>query len=272
MSHNQNHSHHNSDSELKEYWDKENPILEEIYNVGMKEYAKRVSDIEKAFVLKDRNLRCIDERTPGGLHLAGAGILLDLDKEELEKVKEELKENNIEGVCSHAGCGAAKLYADLSGQDMSRADELARWWAKELAGILNVPYKGHIGEVGQEEMRKPLRFHNARVIYLDGIGKFDYSLAEGLPAGFIINCNLSMNNALKEAKIAASIATGDHGFGNMITKESPLLVIAIGNNEKSELSLNKIKGEAEKLIANLIEENPEMYKDRLKADGFAGKA
>src|SRR5205085_1929742 len=59
-------------------------------------------DRARAFELKDTNLRCIDEGCPGGLHMAGSGVLNPNWEKDLK--------GRVTGVYSHEGCGAVGLY------------------------------------------------------------------------------------------------------------------------------------------------------------------
>ena len=47
-----------------------------VHYLGLRSYVVSLSNLPDAFKLADRFVRCIDERTPGGVHLAASGLLL----------------------------------------------------------------------------------------------------------------------------------------------------------------------------------------------------
>ena len=227
---------------VKEAFAKQDTKMKAIYEKGMEEYVKGLADLGNAFKPADRTVRCIDEGTPGGVHLAGSGILLGVDK-----AAEALKLAGADAITSHAECGAAGIYARSNNLDPARADEYGREFARSLADKTGLPYKGHI-EIG--EMARPSGFHTARVAYYDGTGKFDCSQAAGLPAGFVVSRRfIGAPYALEEVKVCVSIATGDHGFGGLITSNAPFLIIVIGDPARGEFGLESLKREVEALIA-----------------------
>ncbi len=221
---------------VEEYWQDSQNIFSEIYKSGIKKYLRKVPALKKAFLLHDYSVRCIDEGTPGGIHIAGSGILLSTKekKTELKKVVAELKRAGVDGVYSHEGCGAAKLYAETIMKEPDKDRGYAIDWAKELSTIIDVPYKGHIAELA-----RPKEFHNARIIYYDGSGKFDPFKIKEIPDGFIISrYYLDQKYSKEELKIAISIALGHHGFGNKFTKDSPLIIAPIEGSENKTLYLS----------------------------------
>lgn len=228
--------------EIQKFWDEQENIFREIYKSGVKNYIKKIEGLDEAFGSNDRCVRCIDERTPGGYHAAGSGILLSEEKK--REFIEKVKSSGVQGVYSHKGCGAAKIYAELNGLDTDHSDEYGKKWAEKISKEMNVPYKGHIGGEGKDALFGPDDFHIARAIYYDGTGLFDYSKVKELPPGFTISRKyLDAENAKKEVGVAVSIALGGHGFGKRITKESPLVIIVIGDSADSEFTRNKLQAE-----------------------------
>lgn len=227
-------SHH--DEILNKEWMNQQPMIKEIYEHSVPMFVSSISNLADAFKLKDKDLRCIDERTPGGIHMAGSGILLDK-----EVAIERCKTAGVTGIYSHEECGAAVLYARNNDLDTTKGSQYAIEWAKELAEGLGVPYKGHI-ESNQLNITSGV--HVARVIYYDGSGSFDYTGTSDLPPGFIISRRFqSKEDALAEVKVAIGIATGDHGFGSKIDTDNPLVVIAIGSPTDEEFSLQTLEQE-----------------------------
>jgi len=224
-------------------WEKQRDTVRAIEQLGLQRYAENLPDIQSAFELDDHCLRCIDEGTPGGIHLAGSGILMD----EVKAI-EASKAAKVDGVYSHAGCGAAAMFAKQKGLDMTNPDEYGRQWAKQLAERLGVPYKGHIEK---SDMKRPADFHNARVAYYDGTGSFDPSRVADLPPGFVISRrHTDAANAQSEADVAVSIATGDHGFGTLITDKEPFYLMVVGDPEDPNFSANKLQAEVDAIASN----------------------
>lgn len=235
-------------------WNAQYKLVKKISNYGgMEKYTKTIP-IEKAFYLNDRTLRCIDERTFGGVHSAGSLILLSK-----EEIREYQKKANGSEATSHKLCGAALLaYLKEHGLPADSIipqeviDTYADTKAREVAKDLGIPYKGQL-EVS------PTGHHIAVVVYYTA-ADFDPSNVKELPAGFVINRNYTPKNAaLKELDIALSIAFGAHGFGNLFTDKTPFYVIAIGKN--GTMSVEDLKAEARDIV--------EKYGKRVVLDGFA---
>jgi len=223
----------------QKYWETQQSIFQKIYSTTMAQYVKTLPDLGNAFILKDRALRCIDERAPGGLHLAGSGILM---KE--EQLRKTLKEANVTSVWTHAECGAAKLYAQENGLDASKSDEYARFFGENLEKTFGVKYNGHLNV-------SPSGLHIARIAYYDATGTFDYQNVPGLPQGFVISRKyIETDYALVELQVAISIACGDHGFGSLITPTSPFILVPITNNRNSALSLDVLTKELQSVAQN----------------------
>lgn len=225
------HSHH---EDLLKYWHEQEPLFQEVRKLGWQKYLTSLN-LPRGFELKDRKLRCIDEGTPGGLHLAGSGILVSKSE-----AVDFVKQAGVTGIYSHAGCGAAALYAKNKGLDVDRADDYGAAWAQELAQITGLPYEGHIA---LNDLARPAEFHIARVIYYDASGSFDPSLVEGLPPGFVISRKyLSPAYAQQEVDIAAGIVLGEHGFKELVSSHNPIYVVMIGDN-RSGLNLEALSQE-----------------------------
>jgi hypothetical protein len=231
-----------------QYWSEEVPKLKELVEIGSRKYFEKYKILDSAFDLKDRRMRCMDEGTAGGLHLAGSGILLDMASAE-----KFAHESGVDGIYSHEECGAAKLYAQKENLDEGFADDYGREWAKALAEKMKVPYLGHI-EIGS--MKRPAGLHVAVTAYYDGTGRFDNSEVEELPAGFVISRKfLDPDYAKKELAVAVSIAFGGHGFANKFSKETPFAVVILAESEEQA---DLLKQEA---VSEIVQ-----YEDRVKID------
>lgn len=224
----------------QEYWDRQTPLFEEIKKAGgISNYVNSFERKGDLFLLEDRSIRCIDERAPGGVHMAGSGIL---DQANAFAI---IKNTNADGVFSHAGCGAADLaFEALSeGQkkELGSAENYAKWWAEYVAKELGIPYKGHLTV-------NPA-FHIARVSYYDGTGRFDPSAWEKLPPGFVISrAYLNPQYAKKELDLSIGIASGAHGFGEERFRESPFLIIPVADTSDSLITPDMLRKEAEEVI------------------------
>ncbi len=220
--------------------------------MGIADYVASLEDLPKGFRLQDRTLRCIDEGTPGGIHLAGQGILLGL-----ENVIKVLEHAQVEAISAHEQCGACALYAKQTRLDVSKSDVQGEQWSINLAKELGVDY---LGFMPIESMSRPKQGHIASVTYYDGTGKFDWSNVPGLPVGFVISRAYLSDNidyAKKEAEVSVSIAIGDHGLGPLITPETPFLLVAVADDTTSLVILMAELSEVQK-----------RFGPRVKVDGF----
>jgi len=238
---------------VREAFVKQDGLMSLIYEKGFSEYAKGLRDLGQAFTPVQTMVHCIDEGTPAGMHLAGSGILLGVDK-----AAEALKKAGVTEITSHDECGAAGIYARANGLDVSKSDEYGKEFARKLAEKTGLPYKKHI-PIG--EMARPSGFHIARVAYYDGTGKFACDWVEDLPGGFQVSRRfIDAAYALEEMKVCVGIATGDHGFGAMITPEAPFVLVVVGDSAGGEFGLEALKKELEPLV--------ETNGGKVKVDGF----
>jgi len=227
---------------LSQHFKEQEEVMQKIYRTGARSYFESLPDLVKAFSPHDRWIRCIDDRTPGGYHSAGSGILR---KE--EEVLASFRAAQVQGITSHDGCGAAAMYAQKNSLT-SNPDEYGKRWSEQIAGKLGVPYK-HI------EISKP---HNARICYYDGTRRFNFSNVDSLLPGFIVSRRIQDSaTSINEAEITANIALGDHGFGKLITEDRPFVVVAIGQSEKE---LEEFKKELTPTLSN--------FGNKVKIDGF----
>lgn len=225
-------------------WKKQGKLLARFYEA--EQDVVPPENFKDAFRPVDRILRCIDERTKGGLPLAGSGMLLG--KKEALCIAREMK---IEVVTSHVDCGAAKIAIErFNGITLDNAVErYAQEWGIMFAKELGVPYAGHLAVAPN--------FHNARVAYYDASGSFDWSRVKNLPAGFRISRKyLSPDYAKTEIGIAVSIAMGPHGYGHIIPfrdeRNSKFIFTAIGSKEELPHLVEELKPVAAKYYGGVI--------------------
>lgn len=193
---------------------------------------------EAALALVDYNLRCMDEGTPGGIHLAGEGILYPQAAKDLKGI--------VKGIYSHEGCGAAKVYVDQNHILTDNPDQVGDEKAKELAGELSVPY---LGSIPASRMDRPKSLHTARVVYYAG-QEFDPSKI-GLPSGFQVDRWIisDCRYAQYEANLATGIALGNHGFGSFFTHQTPFYLVGVGNGQ-SKVALDILTAELREIAGN----------------------
>ncbi|GBD34016.1 hypothetical protein HRbin34_00325 [bacterium HR34] len=229
---------------LEKLWGEVKCLYQDIEKEGgVVNYFRKNCNLDKALLIKDFSIVCIDEGIPwGGIHLPGSGVLLEeTDIEELKNKIQELKKSGIKikGVYSHEGCGAvAKMMKDNNIE--GKQDEIATQKAKELAEKLGLEYLGHIR---LNEMKREKDLHNAVFIYYTNLW-FNWEKGK-FPRGFTISRNiLNKEQALKDLELAINIAFSDHGFGEKFTKENPLYIVVL---EKDEDNIEK---EVENLTKN----------------------
>jgi len=245
-------THENQSEKIKtkeDFFKAQQLSLEQIYAKGMADFVKKIPNLSEAFTSHDNCIYCIDEGTPGKNHSAGSGILRDKDE-----VLDAFRKAGVSKITSHDGCGAAVLFAKQNGLDPSNADEYAKQHAQTLAQKLGVPYE----HISFEKMKRPADFHIARITYYDNTGQFDYSRVEGLPPGFIISRGIQrMEDSLAEAQVAFGIATGHHGFEELINDKNPFVLSIIAKDEEE---LKQLKDE--------IIKSGKFSDSRILIDGF----
>ncbi len=225
-------------------------VREAIRGSGVQSYVNSLSNLTDAFRPSDRALRCIDRRTPGGVRLAGSGILVGLDK-----AKAFAEAARTDRVTYHEDCGAARVWAQAQGLGEDKVTDCARDFAAQLAAALGVPCE-------EAPLAGPVGFHDETVIYYDGTGLADPSRVSGLPKGFVITrpyFGANPSDALQEVQAAVDIAFGPDGFAALFTPENPLLLIPIGDPRNPQFSLAALTQELRGLT----------LPDRVTLDGFA---
>ena len=222
-----------------EIFEQQKSLFQKIRKINFSSYTNSLKNISEFFELDDHSIRCVDEGTPGGLHSAGSGILRDK-----AEVITAFKKAGVTEVTSHDGCGAAKLYARLHGLDESKGDECGKKFSEEIAKDLAVPYH----HITAHEMSRPKEFHIARVAYYDGTGTFNFGDGKTFPPGFVISRKIqSEKDSLFEVTLGLNIAFGKNGFGDLITKSDPFILVAVGETKEDTESL---KTELKKLKHN----------------------
>lgn len=262
----------------QEAWQAGEETMADLVKSGATDFFKReFPDLKHAFLSPLNCVVCMDEGTAhkdiGGLNkfcLAGSGILFPaISKEErLQKVSELFIKLGVENITSHGGCGAAGLAykRDFPDKKEVTAQEIENYaidWSKSLTE--EIERKNAAAEhihIAAEEMERPVEFHVARVVYYDNIGGFNPNKEIGLPMGFVIGrAFVPKEYALEELKVALNIAFGHHGFGELFTKEEPVVLLVMA---KDENGLTDLKKEMEEAVKN----NVNYTAGKIKIDGL----
>jgi hypothetical protein len=203
---------------------------------------------QKAFEPKDNYLRCIDEGCPGGVHMAGSGVLNPNWEADLK--------GKVSGVYSHEGCGAVGLYIQAQKIKTDDPNAVADAEAKKIADKLGVPY---LGRIKASQMTRPAAIHTARAVYYDGTGRLDAAQLAGLPQGFHVSRKIFSDpgQAKAEVDVSIGIAFGDHGFGGHFTGKSPFYLVAVSGLDPESVPLATLVNELKEVAGKI--ENVEIH-------------
>ncbi|TSC83775.1 MAG: hypothetical protein G01um101413_915 [Parcubacteria group bacterium Gr01-1014_13] len=230
-------------------------------------------NLKQTFLTKLEAVVCIDEgcahkdyKGKAKLALAGAGILFPASSEEerVQLIAKLFTEIGIVEITSHGGCGAVGLaykrdFSDSQPTAQELEDYGKKWVEKVAAEMIRLGREAAVGHISVEELERPAEFHIAHVVYFDGVGGFNPDKESGLPMGFVISRKfLPSEYAVEELKVAASIAFGHHGFGELFTSETPFVIIPLANSLEE---LNNLKSE----IEQALKDNPN--REKIKVDG-----
>lgn len=221
---------------------------------GIESYARSLSNLSDTFRPRDRALRCIDGRTPGGVRLAGSGILLGL-----ERAQALAEAAGVERVTYHEDCGAARAWAAENGRDAADGPACAREFSEQLADALGLP-------CGEAPLTGTPGFHDETAVYYDGTGRADPSRVSGLPKGYVVSrahFGDDFPTALEEVRLAVELSLSDLGFADLFTPDHPLRLIAIGHPQDPRLAVQQLRQELELLELPTPE--------RVIVEGFVGR-
>lgn len=153
---------------------------------------------KQALFKNDFILKCIDEGTPGGIHLAGSGILI--------KDHQIVNWPIIKGITYHQNCGAVSLFAKENNLSLE-IDRLAENFAKDISNRYKINF------LGIHHLERPREFHNALGIWVCNLPNFDFSLNSYLPPGFTINPFLVKDKEYTASEINLALKIfKEHGF------------------------------------------------------------
>lgn len=237
--------------QMQKMWQRENEVVRAVGARSMQRHWQSLPDRRLVVELSDRGIRCMDEGTPGGIRLAGSGILLGLDKAE-QFARRAISDGGVDFVSYHRDCGAAGVYTAKHGGEIF---DNAKSFVEDLAERLGV-------EAREVKLERPEGLHIARAIYFDTNGSFDPSRVAGMPAGFVISAKYHDEvDALAELDMAISIAMGSHSFGDLFDREHPLLVVPVATHSSQlNQTLSRVSQYLDKLARS--------KRERIKVDGL----
>ncbi len=188
-------------------------------------------------LLDPETTECSDGRCPhAGKEYSAAGAGAFYSDELFTKML--LKNPGIKKITTHDGCGAANLYFGIAQENGTLPDgittpaEYAAYCANEKAKTHGLQYE-HISAAQFVEAE-----HHERGVVMDLTGKFHYRKVSGMPNMFISQTASvdTLENAVNEVSVLTGIGTGDHAFGDRLTKEDPfyILVVAQSTEELNE--------------------------------------
>lgn len=224
-------------------------LLRELGAEGL--FRSKLDTIRQAFEPIEKVLACIDEGVEKRVYrVAGSGILMPD-----EDIVNYIQTNGIEGLYTHAGCGAAGLAAKQSGWT-GNVDEFAKEWATRVARKAGIEYLGHIE---MTDLNRPHEFHDATCAYYIGGDRFSAAGIKELPRGFHAHRKLG-KEVLSSLELAVDIAMGDHGFGSSRFFETPFRIIIIGNPNDEHRNFAALLKELTPIL--------QKYPGRILPDGF----
>lgn len=205
---------------------------------------------QRAYKLSDRVVRCMDERTPGGIRIAGSGILDGVDA-----TYENLKDAGVTAVTRHEGCGAEAVFAATHKLTPEQAEAQIAAFQHALAEKLGAQ------AVEKKLSVTPHDLHVARVVWYTNLA-LDPDQIEDFPRGLVIHRQYQMQaQGEKALGLAPQIAMGDHGYGPLLTREKPLWIFAAADDEGNLAALLQ---EAQFVVEQL----PQDIRERVRVDGF----
>ncbi|MCR4305567.1 MAG: hypothetical protein NUV73_00610 [Candidatus Daviesbacteria bacterium] len=189
---------------------------------------------------------CMDERLIGSpalspettnyARMAGEGILNP-------NAAKDLKKAGVSGILVHPECGAKGIYAE--GKE-GHPDHIGIAAVHDLAAETGIAV---VGVISPDKFRVP--FHDARVAYYDGTGRFDWSRIAGcaLPPGFIVSRAIISDSsyAQTEVDVAIGIAQSHHGFGYRFTEKSPFYLVGITDNQPGSIKADILQRELQEV-------------------------
>ncbi len=208
--------------------------------------------------LRPNKTECSDGRCPherNEFSAAGGGAFYS------EELFTKMLERNpgITVITTHDGCGAANLYFGIAQKDgtvpegVTTAAEYAAYCAQEKATKHGLTYQ----HISAAEFVAPE--HHERGVVMDLTGYFHYRNVSGMPNMFISQTASvdTLENAVGEVSVLTGIGTGEHAFGDRLTKEDPFIIL-VAAKDSDQLSDARIA------LATALEK----FGDKILIEGF----
>lgn len=209
---------------------------------------------------------CMDEgaskikSAPPAVRLAGSGALLhhhlDASQEAMVKIMDE---HDLGYISWHKDCGAGAVLAEQLGRPAAEGDQMIKGFAESVAKVSGA-------EVVQSPLYRPPHQHVAVCHYYTGTRIAPH--LGGLPAGFVTSHfvleGIDADYGKHELAMAAGIAFGPHGFGDLFTEDTPYTIVVIAVNQPQ---LTQYLAEVREVIADL----PDDIRKRVALRAFIGR-
>lgn len=256
---------HLNNDQIDQFWHEQNEQCGKLGRLET-ESPEEVYGLEiwnKAFAKKPTKVVCVDERVhisdPEEPEICIAGTLVLMNPDQRKKTITKLKLHNADGVTFHEGCGACALFKAAHPEDPRSVLQIARDTAREVAKELDSEDLDRVGfsEKADIPMEGIPDFHHARIIIVDGSGRFNPAIL-GIKDPFqsSIYYHPDREYTASEIEVMLDIAMGDHGFGTDRFAQDPLLILVVGHETDPEYSLDSI-------LAN-YQESLEKYGNKVK--------
>lgn len=190
---------------------------------------------------------CMDEGVttisgqPIAVRLAGSGALMchSLPASQ-DAVAAIVDKYNLSCMSWHLDCGAGLVLAERLDRP-AKGDKLIEDFAVCVAEVV-------MASVVRTSLQRPPQQHIAVCHYYAGTQVAPH--LGGLPAGFVTSRFVLGESTYgkDELAMAAGIAFGDHGFGELFTPESPYTIVAVATNRGQ---LDQYLAEIREVIAGL---------------------
>lgn len=209
---------------------------------------------------------CMDEGVteihskPIAVRLAGSGALIGSDLLASKGVMAKImKQYNLGLISHHHDCGAGTILVERLGRSAEEGDAAIESFANSVVSATGQ----RVSAVHAALHRSPHQ-HIAVCHYYAGT-RVAPQLG-GLPAGFVTSHFVLGKSTYgkHELAMAAGIAFGDHGFGDLFTEEAPYTIVVIA---ASKTQLDRYLAEAREVVAGL----PDDIRERIAVRAFIGR-
>ena len=201
-------------------------------------------------------LKCADPGTPGGLHVAGSGILWDKDA----VAKAPVLRSSVRGVTAHAGCGAVNIFMAAQGhKTISTSEETGESGAADPNATCGSAFSRNVAASADLPFRfirhlaRPPGYLHARCIYYDVSNRFSYVRSPLLPPGFTLSRGIvsapvaaASVAGLVQLAFTAAVPPKQNPFATRLSATTPFVLVPVGPAD----ALAGLKTEIDKLVAD----------------------